>query len=106
MPFYRHPNRDFQCKTFEWRGKPIFVAHRTEEDIKAAKDVNLSELRDAQTDDDRVKKEEWLVVIGVCPHLGCVPLGRWFILFNIRTRKSCMADTSHGFISGLEKKSL
>ncbi|EFO18548.1 ubiquinol-cytochrome c reductase [Loa loa] len=63
-----------QCKTYTWRGKPLFVAHRTQDDIEKAKSVNLSELRDPQTDDERVKKDEWLVTIGVCPHLGCVPL--------------------------------
>ncbi|KAL4002578.1 ubiquinol-cytochrome c reductase iron-sulfur subunit [Acanthocheilonema viteae] len=63
-----------QCKTYTWRGKPLFVAHRTQDDIGKAKNVNLNELRDPQTDDERVKKDEWLVTIGVCPHLGCVPL--------------------------------
>ncbi|KAM3723698.1 Pescadillo [Dirofilaria immitis] len=63
-----------QCKTYTWRGKPLFVAHRTQDDIGRAKNVNLSELRDPQTDDERVKKDEWLVTIGVCPHLGCVPI--------------------------------
>ncbi|VDN02213.1 unnamed protein product [Thelazia callipaeda] len=63
-----------QCKTYTWRGKPLFVSHRTQEDIQKAKDTKLSELRDPQTDDARVKKDEWLVLIGVCPHLGCVPL--------------------------------
>lgn len=51
------------------------MAHRTQDDIGKAKSVKLSELRDPQTDDERVKKDEWLVIIGVCPHLGCVPLG-------------------------------
>ncbi|VDN24963.1 unnamed protein product [Gongylonema pulchrum] len=63
-----------QCKTYTWRGKPLFVAHRTQEDIEKAKDVKLSDLRDPETDEQRVKKEEWLITIGVCPHLGCVPL--------------------------------
>lgn len=60
-----------------WRGKPIFIRHRTAKDIDSAKEVNLSELRDPQTDADRVKKgkEQWLVMVGVCTHLGCVPLG-------------------------------
>lgn len=53
----------------------MLVAHRTEDDIEKAKSVNISELRDPQTDDERVKKDEWLITIGVCPHLGCVPLG-------------------------------
>jgi ubiquinol-cytochrome c reductase iron-sulfur subunit len=51
------------------------VRHRTPEEIKAAQDVNLAELRDPQADKDRVIKPEWLVVVGICTHLGCIPLG-------------------------------
>jgi ubiquinol-cytochrome c reductase iron-sulfur subunit len=58
----------------KWRGKPVFVRSRTEEEIAAANEVNLSELRDPQTDADRVVKEETLVLLGVCTHLGCVPI--------------------------------
>ena len=58
-----------------WRGKPVFVRHRTAQEIDEARKVNISELRDPQTDEQRVKKPEWLVVIGICTHLGCVPLG-------------------------------
>jgi len=58
----------------KWRGKPLFVRHRTEEEIQAATNVNLAELRDPESDTDRVKKPEWLVLIGVCTHLGCVPI--------------------------------
>jgi ubiquinol-cytochrome c reductase iron-sulfur subunit len=58
-----------------WRGKPIFVRHRTAQEIEEAQKVNVAELRDPQTDEQRVKKPEWLVVIGICTHLGCVPLG-------------------------------
>ena len=60
-----------------WRGKPIYIRHRTPEEIKAAQDVDVADLRDPQTDAQRVKegKSEWLVVIGICTHLGCVPLG-------------------------------
>jgi ubiquinol-cytochrome c reductase iron-sulfur subunit len=60
-----------------WRGKPIYVRHRTPEEIKAAEDVDVSSLRDPQTDQSRVKpgETEWLVVIGICTHLGCVPIG-------------------------------
>lgn len=63
-----------QCKTFLFRGKPLFVKHRTEDEIEAAKNVNLSELRDPQDDSSRVKKPEWLVLLAACPHLGCVPI--------------------------------
>jgi ubiquinol-cytochrome c reductase iron-sulfur subunit len=60
-----------------WRGKPVFIRHRTAADIEAAKAVPMSELRDPATDEERVKagKEQWLIMVGVCTHLGCVPLG-------------------------------
>ena len=61
--------------TVKWRGKPIFVRHRTPKEIKEAADVALAQLPDPQADAQRVKKPEWLVVIGVCTHLGCIPLG-------------------------------
>ncbi|KAK0416757.1 hypothetical protein QR680_012664 [Steinernema hermaphroditum] len=63
-----------QTKTFEWRGKPVFVKHRTAAEIKREKSVNVADLRHAQHDDERVQKDEWSVVIGVCTHLGCVPI--------------------------------
>lgn len=60
-----------------WRGKPVFIRHRTAADIEASKAVPLSELRDPEEDAARVKegKEKWLIMVGVCTHLGCVPLG-------------------------------
>lgn len=58
-----------------WRGKPVFVDRRTPKEIEEARAVPVSELRDPQTDGERVKKPEWLIVVGVCTHLGCVPLG-------------------------------
>ena len=61
--------------TVLWRGKPVFIRRRTQEEISKAQNVNLSELIDPQKDEDRVKKSEWLVMTGVCTHLGCVPLG-------------------------------
>ncbi|KAI1714596.1 ubiquinol cytochrome reductase transmembrane region domain-containing protein [Ditylenchus destructor] len=63
-----------KCKTYEWRGKPVFVRHRNEREIKSALDVNVSDLRHPQHDNERVKKPEWSVLIGVCTHLGCVPI--------------------------------
>ncbi|KAI4903300.1 hypothetical protein NFI96_031850 [Prochilodus magdalenae] len=60
--------------TFKWRGKPLFVRHRTEKEIAAEADVDLSELRDPQHDKDRVLNPSWVIVIGVCTHLGCVPI--------------------------------
>jgi ubiquinol-cytochrome c reductase iron-sulfur subunit len=64
-----------QRLTVAWRGKPVFVAHRTPEEIKAAQNVDVGSLRDPQPDSARVKKPEWLVIVGVCTHLGCIPLG-------------------------------
>ena len=58
-----------------WRGHPVFIDHRTPEEIKAAEDVNIADLRDPQTDAQRVQKPDWLIVVGVCTHLGCIPLG-------------------------------
>ncbi len=69
-------NIDFgKTITVLWRGKPIFIRRRTQEEISKAQNVNLNELKDPQKDEDRVKKSEWLVMTGVCTHLGCVPLG-------------------------------
>ena len=70
------PIAEGQAITVVWRGKPVFVRHRTAEDIAAARDVPLSQLPDPQPDSARVQKPEWLVMIGVCTHLGCVPLGQ------------------------------
>ena len=63
-------------KTVKWRGKPVFIKHRTKQEINEARKVNLSELRDPQKDENRVVKPEWLIVVGVCTHLGCIPLGQ------------------------------
>ena len=59
----------------KWRSKPVFVRHRTPKEIAEAQNVNLADLRDPQTDAERVKpgKAEWLILVGVCTHLGCVP---------------------------------
>jgi ubiquinol-cytochrome c reductase iron-sulfur subunit len=59
-----------------WRSKPIFISHRTPQQITEARDVNVADLRDPQSDQDRVKQghDQWLVVIGICTHLGCIPL--------------------------------
>jgi ubiquinol-cytochrome c reductase iron-sulfur subunit len=59
-----------------WRGKPIFINHRTKKEIEEAKNVNLASLPDPQPDSARVKagKEQWQVLIGICTHLGCIPL--------------------------------
>ncbi|PKI85783.1 hypothetical protein MVES_000620 [Malassezia vespertilionis] len=84
----------------KWRGKPIFVRHRTEDEIKEAESVDVAKLRDPQEDADRVKRAEWLVMVGVCTHLGCVPIGEageydgWF----------CPCHGSHYDISGRIRK--
>merc|ERR1711907_64188 len=60
--------------TVKWRGKPVFVRHRSEPEISAARKVDHQSLRDPEADEDRVKDPAWLVTLGVCTHLGCVPL--------------------------------
>jgi ubiquinol-cytochrome c reductase iron-sulfur subunit len=65
-----------QSITVVWHGKPVFIRHRTEQEIAQARDVSLAELRDPVSDEDREIKPQWLVVVGVCPHLGCIPLGQ------------------------------
>ncbi|KAG0150524.1 hypothetical protein CROQUDRAFT_652110 [Cronartium quercuum f. sp. fusiforme G11] len=80
----------------KWRGKPVFIRHRTAAEIEEANAVEVTSLRDPQHDADRVKKPEWLVMLGVCTHLGCVPIGEagdyggWF----------CPCHGSHYDISG------
>lgn len=62
--------------TVVWRGRPVFVRHRTPDETRVAREVQLSALPDPQADQSRVKKDDWLVLVGVCTHLGCVPLGQ------------------------------
>ena len=59
-----------------WRGKPIYIWHRTKKEIDEAKAVPASSLPDPATDAQRTKEghEQWLVVIGICTHLGCIPI--------------------------------
>ena len=64
-----------QSITVLWRGKPVFIKRRTEEEIAKARQVDLKELKDPEKDEDRAKNPEWLVMVGICTHLGCVPLG-------------------------------
>jgi ubiquinol-cytochrome c reductase iron-sulfur subunit len=63
--------------TVLWRGKPIFVRHRTPAEIASAEDVKLAELIEPQADSERVQAghSQWIVLIGICTHLGCIPLG-------------------------------
>ena len=65
-----------QSITVKWRGRPVFIRRRTQEEIVEANSVDLAVLRDPMSDKDRVQKEEWLVLEGICTHLGCVPLGQ------------------------------
>ena len=86
--------------TVLWRGKPVFIRKRTKEEINEAQSVKLEELKDPQKYQERVKKAEWLVMVGVCTHLGCVPLGNkgdfngWF----------CPCHGSHYDTSGRIRK--
>ena len=58
-----------------WRGKPVFIKRRTQDEIAEARSVDLKDLPHPEKDEDRAKNPEWLVMLGVCTHLGCVPLG-------------------------------
>ena len=86
--------------TVLWRGKPVFIRKRTQKEINEAQNIKLEDLKDPQKDQDRVKKAEWLVMVGVCTHLGCVPLGNkgdfdgWF----------CPCHGSHYDTSGRIRK--
>ena len=89
-----------QSITVLWRGKPVFIKRRTEEEIAKARQVDLKELKDPEKDEDRAKNPEWLIMVGICTHLGCVPLGNkgdydgWF----------CPCHGSHYDTSGRIRK--
>ncbi|KAE9410687.1 ubiquinol-cytochrome c reductase iron-sulfur subunit [Gymnopus androsaceus JB14] len=84
----------------KWRGKPVFIRHRTQAEIDEARSANWKTFRDPESDEARTKKPEWLVMLGVCTHLGCVPIGEagdfggWF----------CPCHGSHYDISGRARK--
>ena len=63
-----------QSLTVLWRGKPVFIKRRTNDEIKKARAVDINDLKHPEKDEDRAKNPEWLVMLGVCTHLGCVPL--------------------------------
>jgi ubiquinol-cytochrome c reductase iron-sulfur subunit len=65
-----------QSITVTWRGKPVFVRRRTAQEIEQARTIDINQLPDPQPDQARVQKPEWLILVGVCTHLGCVPLGQ------------------------------
>lgn len=60
--------------TYKWRGKPVFVRHRTAAEIEREGEVDVATLKDPESDAERAKNPEWLVVLGICTHLGCVPI--------------------------------
>ncbi len=70
------PIADGQIIKVFWRSKPIFIFHRTKKEIEEAEKVNVASLPDPEPDSARVKQghDQWLVVIGICTHLGCIPL--------------------------------
>lgn len=61
--------------TVTWRGKPVFIRNRTATEIEEAEATPLDDLRDPEPDADRIEKPEWLILVGICTHLGCVPIG-------------------------------
>ena len=65
-----------QAITIKWRGKPVFIRHRTPQEIEMAAATELDDLPDPEADSDRAQRPELLVIEGICTHLGCVPLGQ------------------------------
>lgn len=65
-----------QSKTQMWQGKPVFIRRRTPEQVEEARAVDMADLVDPEDDKDRVQKDEYLVTVGVCTHLGCIPTGQ------------------------------
>jgi ubiquinol-cytochrome c reductase iron-sulfur subunit len=86
----------------KWRGKPVFIRNRTAQEIEEARSVPLNQLRDPQKDEDRVKpnRDNWLITVGICTHLGCIPISNqgdyngWF----------CPCHGSHYDVSGRIRK--
>lgn len=71
------PIKEGQSITVVWRGKPVFIRHRTKKEIEEARVTNVADLMDPATDESRTPyKPEWLIVVGICTHLGCIPLGQ------------------------------
>jgi ubiquinol-cytochrome c reductase iron-sulfur subunit len=70
------PIQEGQRITVTWQSKPVFIDHRTKAQIDEAEKVPVADLRDPQADSARVKKPEWLIMVGICTHLGCIPLGQ------------------------------
>ena len=70
------PIEDGQSITVVWQGNPVFIRHRTAQEIEEAEAVDVADLKDPESDAERIEKPEWLVLVGVCTHLGCVPKGQ------------------------------
>ena len=70
------PIAEGQSITVVWQGKPVFVRHRTAAEIKDAEAVALDDMIDPENDKDRAQKSQWLIMVGICTHLGCIPLGQ------------------------------
>ena len=70
-----NPIEEGQSITVVWRGKPVFIRHRTAKEIQDSENVKTADLIDPEADSDRVQKPEWLVMVGICTHLGCIPKG-------------------------------
>jgi ubiquinol-cytochrome c reductase iron-sulfur subunit len=86
--------------TVTWRGKPVFIRHRTEKETEEVRKTPISELRDPQTDEERTVSPDWAVFIAICTHLGCVPVadaGEWKAFF-------CPCHGSHYDVSGRIRK--
>ncbi len=69
------PIEEGQSITAVWRGKPVFIRRRTKAEIEAAQDVVMADLPHPESDAERAPRPEWLVLVGICTHLGCIPLG-------------------------------
>ena len=86
----------------KWRGKPVFIRHRTPDEIEEARSTAWKSLRDPESDETRTKKPEWLVMLGVCTHLGCVPIGEagdyggWFCPCHGSHYDICELSRRHG----------
>jgi ubiquinol-cytochrome c reductase iron-sulfur subunit len=94
------PISEGQSITAVWRGKPVFIRRRTQDEIDTARAVSITDLPDPQEDEARSQKPEWLILVGICTHLGCIPLGEagdfggWF----------CPCHGSHYDTSGRIRK--
>jgi ubiquinol-cytochrome c reductase iron-sulfur subunit len=76
--------KEGQSLTVVWQGKPVFIRYRTQQEIDEARAVPMNDLKNPQTDQERVAQStfggkempQWLIMVGICTHLGCIPLGQ------------------------------